>query len=161
MGDPARFRKFAAFIADTHPDRSLSIADVASGKGQLHAALYQHGYLDVMSYDRRKRNATIRRGFKYEWFDWNHAPRNYDLVVAMHPDQGTDHALAYACKHRVPFMICPCCVMPSAVEYGGLEGSYTDWKRHLIEYAKGQRMTVKDVALDFGGRNSVLYGEPR
>lgn len=40
MGDPARFRHFADFIAARFPDRSAHIADVAGGKGQLHATSY-------------------------------------------------------------------------------------------------------------------------
>ena len=160
MGDPARFRHFARLIAELYPDRSARIADVASGKGQLQAALRQIGYVNVTSWDNRKRNATGRRGYRFGRFYHQSVSEKYDLVIAMHPDEGTDESIAYAARVRVPFVVCPCCVLPSATTFGGRQGSFTDWKRHLIGFAKSRRMIVNHSRLEFRGRNEVLHGVP-
>jgi SAM-dependent methyltransferase len=159
MGDRSRFRLFAQLIAERFPDRKARIADVACGKGQLHSELHLLGYRNVVSWDKRKRN--LRRlsvGFRYEWFDYRNAPRGYDLVVGMHPDEGTDHIILYAAKHKVPFLVCPCCVLPSAAEYGGQRACYTDWMRHLVGLARSRRMTTDTVSLPMDGRKQVIVG---
>lgn len=160
MGDPARFRAFACLISRSIP-ADARIADVAGGKGQLQAALRQLGFRDVTSWDKRPRYARGRRGYHYGYFHHQGMPR-YDAVVALHPDQGTDHALLYCLERGVPGLICPCCVMPSAVTYGGVPGSYRDWCRHLEGLVKEARVPFSWEKLPMRGRNRVLLvGECR
>lgn len=161
MGDPARFRLFADAIGRSFPDRSLAIADVAGGKGGLRAALSRLGYGDVVSWDVRHRNAKCRRHVHYGLFDHRSAPRAYGLVVGMHPDQATDHIILYAIRHRRPFAVVPCCVMPSGAGYGGARADFVGWTRHLANLAREGRMDVTLTSLPMRGRNLVIAGCPR
>lgn len=112
MGDPRRFHAFAEVIVK-HLHPSMAIADVAGGKGYLQAALRERGFRSITTWDRRRRTPMTRLGHRYDWFVWDRAP-GYDAIVAMHPDEATDHAILYAGHHRIPALICPCCVRPSA-----------------------------------------------
>jgi hypothetical protein len=158
MGDSKRFRLFAEMITQFFPERDASIADVASGKGQLQAILRQSGYRDIVSWDKRHRNAKTRRGYHYGHFDYRSAPRGYELVIGMHPDEGTDHIIQYACKHRTPFIVCPCCVKPSASTFQAI--GYDGWMGHLIGLAEAGRMAVDVISLPMEGRKEVIIGRP-
>jgi hypothetical protein len=155
MGDKSRFRLFADLIASRIP-HSAKIADVASGRGQLQAELYRRDYRSVVSWDTRGRNFGPRRNYHGGLFDYRSAPRDYDAVVGMHPDAGTDHIIAYAVRRRVPFIVCPCCVLPSASKMEDI--GYDGWIRHLTGMAAG--FTVERIVLPMAGRNLVLAGEP-
>lgn len=131
MGDPRRFDEFAKLVAK-HVPTNARIFDVASGRGCLQAALHQLGYRNVLSWDKRKRNATRRAGYRYGYFD--HTTRaECDAVVAMHPDEATDHAVLYAVERGVKAIVCPCCVKPSAATYlgGGDRKSWHAWLDRL------------------------------
>ena len=130
------------------------IADVASGKGYLRAALHQLGYRHIESWDRRQRCAG-GRSYRYGYFQWDQAPRNYGAVIAMHPDEGTDHAVLYAAERRVPGAICPCCIKPSAVSYWG-QYSYGAWCAHLESLAVTRGASVAWKRLPITGRSLVM-----
>lgn len=158
MGDRRRFDLFGALCArNLSPD--MRIADVAAGKGLLRANLYQRGFRNVTCWDKRKRNARPRSGYRYGYFDFKSAP-DYDAVIAMHPDDGTDHAIMYGIKRRVPVIVCPCCVRPSAATYWGAHGCYEDWMTHLVKLAERGRMDVIETALEMTGRSRVLILRP-
>ena len=157
MGAPSRFRLFADMIADRFATET-EIADVASGGGQLQAELRLRGFPNVTSWDRRPRNAKTRRGYIYGHFDYRSAPRKYGLVVGMHPDGATDQIVAYAAKHRCPFVVCPCCVIPSATQFHGV--GYDEWVCHLRQIA-ADAIDVETLQLPMDGRNLVLVGQPK
>lgn len=158
MGDRRRFDLFGGLVArNLRPE--MSIADVAAGKGALRANLYQRGFWNVTSWDKRKRRARGKAGYRYGYFDHRSAPA-YDAVVAMHPDGGTDEAIVYAGERRVPAIVCPCCVVPSAATYWGSHGSYEQWMRHLISLAERHRLDVAETVLPMMGRNRVLILRP-
>lgn len=158
MGDRRRFDAFADLIArNITPD--IPVADVAGGSGGLRAALHQRGFRDVDSWDKRHRNARGKKGYIYGLFDWRNAPRGYKAVVAMHPDEGTDNALLYALRERVPFIICPCCVKPSGAKFSG--NQYGEWLEHLAAIGRAGRFSVTEACLPIRGRNIVLIGRPR
>lgn len=156
MGDPARFRTLADLVEDRWPDRGLRIADVAGGKGSLNAEMYRRGYRNVVTYDKRKDRWTIRKHYRFELFTVE-AERGFQLVLGMHPDEGTDQCIAYAARHRVPFVIVPCCVRPSAYEYDWNR----PWRNHLIRVARGEGFEVERVELPITGANIGLIGMPR
>ena len=160
MGDSHRFHLFADLVAERFPDRRLAIADVAAGKGKLKGELYRRGYGRVTAWDRRHKLAKRRPGQVYQLFDYRNAPRDYRLVIGMHPDEATDHIILYAIKHRVPFVVCPCCALPSASAYVGGKGDFNPWLRHLIEVARAGRMKVETLELPMAGRNTALIGSP-
>ena len=149
-------------MADVIAERipvSAMVADVASGKGQLQANLYQRGYRRIVSWDVRWRNAGPRRNYRLGLFDYKSAPRDYQAVVGMHPDAGTDHIICYAAKHRVPFVVCPCCVLPSARKFEAV--GYTGWVDHLSNMAVDSGFDVEEISLPMNGRNIVLAGMPK
>lgn len=159
MGDSRRFELFGALCGrNLHPQ--MRIADVAAGKGYLQANLHERGFVHVESWDRRPRMAKGRRTYRYGYFNYRTAPK-YDAVVALHPDEGTDHAILYAGIQRVPAIICPCCATPSAVAYWGARGGYVEWMRHLIRLAESCALHVTHTELRMTGRNQVLILRPR
>jgi hypothetical protein len=159
MGDPARFRLMADLIAIEFPDRSAEVADVAGGKGYLKAELYRRGYRRVTCWDRRHRHAKGRPGQRYQLFDHANAPRGYDLVVALHSDEATDHAILYAAHRRVPCVVCPCCITPSAEPYKGRR-TWDAWNAHLVTLALTNRMRVTTLTLPMAGRAFVMIARP-
>lgn len=166
MGDRRRHVEFAALIARNFPNRDARIADVAGGKGYLRAELHRLGYHKVETWDRCKASSrrTHRQGYHHALFDYRAAPA-YDLVVGMHPDGGTDHIIMYGKTRRVPFAVCPCCVIPSAVPYGGVIGPATwradnhEWTAHLLRLARCMDTFV--TALPIKGRNAVIVARPQ
>lgn len=161
MGDSRRFSLFADLIASNWP-ASRFVCDVAGGKGYLQAALYGHGFRNVISWDKRPKYSKGLRAkhYRYGYFDYRSAPIDYELVVGMHPDQGTDHIVSYAVKHRVPFAICPCCILPSAQAYFYPSNSYKHWCDHLAGLAERAGFRVTATSLPMAGRNEVLLGWP-
>lgn len=155
MGAPSRFRLMADLIESRLPVNS-KIADVAGGKGQLQAELYRRGFGSVISWDTRPKYAGPRRMYQHALFDYRSAPRGYDAVIGMHPDQGTDHIIAYAAKHRVPFIVCPCCILPSAAKFEGI--GFLAWISHLTAKAISAGFIIEQTELPMAGRNIVLAG---
>jgi hypothetical protein len=155
MGDTARFRAFADFVADRWPDREMRIADVAGGKGYLNAELFRRGYRNVITYDKRKDRWTIRKHYRYELFTAN-SERGFELVLGMHPDEATDQIIAYAARRRVPFAIVPCCARPSAYPYDWSR----PWRNHLIRLARAEGFEVERSILPITGAAVVLVGDP-
>ncbi len=159
MGDSRRFDLFADVVARRFLNRAASIADVAGGKGLLRGALHRRGFGRVVTIDRRQRLAKGRPGTRYGLFDGAREPAGFDLVVGMHPDAATDHIIVYAARHGVPFAVCPCCVIPSALPFAG-PTSYAGWTRHLARLACGFGFDVEDLELPMRGCATVLVGHP-
>jgi len=157
MGDSRRFSAFADLIERNFAP-TLAVADIAGGKGHLQAKLRKRGFGNVVSWDRRPKYAGPRRCYHFGLFDFRSAPRGYDLVVGMHPDEATDHIVMYAAKHRIPFAVCPCCVKPSATRYEGYR--YEHWLQHLASLAEAARFRVTEAGLPISGRSAVLIGWP-
>jgi hypothetical protein len=157
LGDSRRFRLFAERIAANIP-AAARVADVAGGKGRLQAELRKLGYADVTTYDKRRECSCGRPGYVYGWFRWDQ-PAGFDAVVALHPDEGTDHALLYAISNRVPAVVCPCCISPSGAAYGG-NRTYPAWFAHLVRLAQRGRMRVTTAKLAMTGRNDVIIATP-
>lgn len=157
MGDSRRFDLFGALIA-RNLDPAMHVADVAAGKGYLQASLRERGFRNVESWDRRRRMAKARPMYRYGYFDHRSAP-DYDAVVAMHPDEATDHAILYAGDRRVPAIICPCCAKPSAAAYWGAN-CFRAWMDHLVALARREQLHVTLAELRMVGRNQVLILRP-
>lgn len=158
MGDKRRFDLMAKLIAE-HIPTTASIVDVAGGKGYLKAALYEHGYKNVTTIDKRNKNSKGRNGYKWGYFHFESSD-HYDAVVAMHPDEGTDHAILYAGRNNVPCIVCPCCVKPSAVFYRGSH-KYTDWVTHLKKLGTDNGLVVEERNLRMTGKRLVLIFKPK
>lgn len=160
MGDARRFDYFADLINREFGNmKGSSVVDVAGGKGLLQAALRQRQFNNVTSWDKRHNYASRRRFYKYGYFDFNSAPDNYNLVVGMHPDEGTDHIVCYAIKQHVPFVVCPCCIKPSALSYKGVH-DYRAWCGWLSAIARAAKFEVKEFDLKIRGCSKVIMGRP-
>jgi len=139
----------------------VRIADVAGGKGHLQAALRSHGYADIVTFDKRPKMAKRHRQkfYRYEWFSFAKHRKEFGLVVAMHPDEGTDHSILYAVNNRVPFLVCPCCITPSATAFWDRK-NFATWVAHLERLALATHELRRET-LAIAGRSLVLVGTPR
>ena len=154
MGDTRRFHLLAQ-LALKHIPLGANVVDIAGGKGYLQAALRQAGYTQVTSWDKRPKYANSRRRlYRYGYFDWQRAP-NYGAVVAMHPDEGTDHAVLYAASRGLPGLICPCCIKPDAVAFWQ-NYKFDLWCRHLEGLALRYERQVIWTRLPMNGRSEVM-----
>lgn len=158
MGDARRFDEFAKLV-ERHLAKDMKIVDVAAGKGYLRAAMYQRGYRNVTCWDKRPRCAKPRSGYRYGYFDYKTAPQ-YDAVVAMHPDEGTDQVVLYAVTRGILAIVCPCCAKPSASTFWGSKSSYGDWTAHLEVLARKHGADVAWEKLPINGRNRVMIIRP-
>ena len=134
----------------------MRIADVAGGKGYLRSNLEEKGFSGVETWDKRFKHTAGKQIYRY--FDYKTAPK-YDAVIGMHPDEGTDHIIMYAGLNKVPAIICPCCVKPSAAMYWG-NHKYKLWLEHLKKLAASLNLKVEEVKLKIVGRNDVLMLTP-
>lgn len=160
MGDSRRFDLLADLVARRFPRRGLRVADVAGGAGGLQVALRARGFADVTTYDRCAASRRSRGVTAYVdgWFSHAEGAR-YDLVVGMHPDEGTDHAVLYATRNRVPFVLCPCCVKPHAAPLRGAR-DFRSWVAHLTRLANDGGHRVEQALLPMRGMGTVLVGTP-
>jgi len=157
MGDSRRFHLFAQCIKSNFPNAS-SIADVAGGKGYLNLALKNLGYKRVVTFDTRGKFRVNGIEYHTKLFD-STVPNEYDLLVGMHPDEATDHIIVEAGKRRIPFLIVPCCVKPSAITFWG-NHVRRHWFAHLVKLAESFNMQVNKTTLRMNGRNEVFIGIP-
>lgn len=158
MGDSRRFDLMAKVI-EKHIPKSFHIGDIASGKGYLQAAMRQLGYKSITSWDKRNKNAKNRNGYRYGYFKWN-TKEKFNAIVAMHPDEATDHCIKYAIKNRCPVIICPCCVKPDA-EIFNEKHCYSNWINHLKRMAIKGGMNVIETRLPMNGKSIVLIIKPK
>ncbi len=154
MGDVRRFDKMSEFVSRNLYKKDAKIADVAAGQGALQMALKEKGFKNVVSFDKRKKHYGGNR--RYQYFDYR-TKEKFDAVVAMHPDEGTDHALMYAIEHHVPAFICPCCVKPDAVTYWGSSCDYHAWTKHLEQLARKAGREVTWHQLKIQGRRDLMW----
>lgn len=165
MGDSRRFDLFAKLIKK-HIPIDYKIADVSAGKGYLQIALKEQGYKNITSFDKRNkksRRVSTGKNYKYRYFSYNIEDK-FDVVVAMHPDEGTDHAIMYGIKNRVPVIVCPCCIKPSATaaEFSRKNANQKNWLSHLKSIGERNNMTVIETVLTpMTGKRLVLIFKPK
>jgi hypothetical protein len=150
-------------VSDTFP-RAASIADVAGGHGDLSYWLALGGrdptIIDPraarlpkrMQRDLRKRqtrgervNPIRRMVERVEHADLS----QFDLVVALHPDQATEPTVLACVASGVDFAIVPCCVFP----IGRTRYTQDGWVNYLTSLAPGSHR----ARLPISGANMVIY----
>lgn len=165
MGDRTRAEVFASFIWKTFPE-AVSIADVAGGHGDLSYWLAISGrdptIIDPrtarlpkwIQRDLRKRRLRgertnlIRRVLaSVEDVDL----RDFDLVVALHPDQATEPTILGCLEGGVDFAVVPCCVFPVDQTRYTQEG----WVDYLVTLAPG----TQRARLPIRGANLVVFSK--
>lgn len=163
VNDKRRFRAFADFIHKTYP-HVHTVADVAGGHGNVSYYLHELGYDATVIYDRDThlprrmhralRKQSVKQGrlieiprvvSKVQHVDL----RPFDLIVGLHPDEATEHAVRAAIKHDKDFAIVPCCVFP----IDGVKRSREDWREYLISLSSD----ISTARLPIEGANIVVY----
>jgi len=91
-------------------------------------------------------------------------------IIALHPDEATGDIVDLAVKHRIPFVVVPCCVFSRLFpmrfkpvrqaigtlarnETRGVVSTYED----LIEYLLDKDESIKITKMDFDGANLALW----
>lgn len=163
MGDGRRFKEFAAFIEQTFPE-AYNIVDVAGGHGDLAFCLHGLGKRPVIVDPREARfSGRIRRALRKEAIRTgkvvqmerrctrvqNVDLREFDLIVALHPDEATEPVLRSAIAHGIDFAVVPCCVFP----LDGTKRSQAEWLRYLASLEPG----IVQTELPIVGANVVLW----
>ncbi len=165
MGDRARAEVFASFIWKTFPE-AVSIADVAGGHGDLSYWLAIGGreptiidpraarFPKWIQRDLRKRrlrgertNPIRRVVASVEDVELG----EFDLVVALHPDQATEPTILGCLASGVDFAIVPCCVFPLDQTRYTREG----WVSYLVSLAPG----IQSSRLPIRGANLAIFSK--
>lgn len=185
MGDPQRFDALASFIEARVSDKSVKIADVAAGKGQLSLALKRRGYKHITAFEPCPRQ-KLKGAIQLKTCQFTNGDC-FDIIIGMHPDQATDVILDEACKSstrrpdakRSAVILVPCCALPNRWKFTVLEhrklcfsgkktmpnvppnrqdDNYYRWLNHLVLESKSRGLMLKRAELPISGRNIVLYG---
>ena len=84
--------------------------------------------------------------------------RRVSALVALHPDEATGEIVEQAVRHRIPFVVIPCCVFarlfPNRTTKDGRPvSSYED----LLDFLQEQDPSIQRAQLSFGGKNIALW----
>jgi hypothetical protein len=79
-------------------------------------------------------------------------------LVALHPDEATGEIVEQAVKHRIPFVVVPCCVFARLfpnrkTKDGRPVSSYED----LLDFLQEQDLSIQRTEMSFGGKNIALW----
>ena len=151
-GDPARFQVVAEFIHNHYGNAVRFIADVAGGQGMLCRILQKKHNYDCEVVDSRGwtlRGVANRR----EDFDASMA-EYYDLVIGLHPDEGT-RPVAKAALIR-PVILIPCCNFWSEEKLG-----QTELLEAIEDYYYKSQVTFQRIIFPFKGpKNIGIVSDP-
>lgn len=152
-------------LGGAHSWKGLTVLDVGGGRGQLSDLLVEKGAHCILV-DPRVAPARPERFVRLQAsFDWEkglpahvlEAGRRVDLVLAMHADQGTEHALRFALRHSCAYAIVPCCVYPTLnPERCFKDGGVRKWST-FVKYLLSLDSEAQMVRLSFSGRSVVIY----
>ena len=78
-------------------------------------------------------------------------------IVALHPDEATGLIVEHAIKHRIPFVVVPCCVFSRIFSSRRLHGKLVETYEELIEWLLGLDGSIQVAQLPFGGANKVIF----
>jgi len=84
--------------------------------------------------------------------------RQASALVALHPDEATGEIVEQAVKHRIPFVVVPCCVFARLFPHrntkdGRSVSSYDD----LLDFLQDQDPSIQRTKLSFGGKDYALW----
>lgn len=149
MGDKRRFQVTVDLFSSIFKNKNLKIADIAGGKGYLRLALLEKGYKHVTTFDPLIRKERVKKGIYIpRKFNYKLHSKDFDLIIALHPDEATDHAVFT----HLPGLIVPCCIKPSVVSFNK-KYTFKNWLDHLSSLIIRNYEVKK---LGFDGRNTGL-----
>lgn len=76
-----------------------------------------------------------------------------DMIVALHAHGCNMQIVDVCAKYGMGFVLMPCCVIDEPIE----KRPGVNWHESLVEYAKSKGLDVKQVELNFAGKNVVIY----
>lgn len=84
--------------------------------------------------------------------------KRVSALVALHPDEATGEIVEQAVKHRIPFLVVPCCVFARlfpkrTTQDGRPVSSYED----LLDFLQEKDPSIRRTPLSFGGKNIALW----
>lgn len=83
---------------------------------------------------------------------------NCSAIIALHPDEATGLIVEHAVKHRIPFVVVPCCVFSRIFSSrykpnGELVQTYDD----LLEWLSSKDPSIRVETLPFDGANRIVF----
>jgi hypothetical protein len=161
MGDKKRNRIFTEFIRHTFSNHDR-VADVAGGNGELGFLLQNELNREVTVVDPGVRPfPKWIRDYLDESNQGTLEPRRlktrvdevdfkqFNLIVAMHPDEATEPAIRAAISFGIDFAVVPCCPFP-------LEGK-KQFGKEWIRYLAALAPDIRTTRLGFSGPNTCLW----
>ena len=86
--------------------------------------------------------------------------RECTAVVGMHPDEATDPIIELAMRYGKPWAVVPCCVFPNTFKRTLPDGRPVRKYDEFCQYIRGISKDVREIELDFEGRNKMYYWIP-
>ena len=77
-------------------------------------------------------------------------------IVALHPDEATGLIVEHAVKHKIPFVVVPCCVFSRLFGSRRLRGKLVETYDELVEYLMNKDPSIECSLLPFAGANKVI-----
>ena len=78
-------------------------------------------------------------------------------IVALHPDEATGLIVEHAVKHKIPFVVVPCCVFSRLFGSRRLKGKLVETYDELVEYLMNKDPSIECSLLPFAGANKVIF----
>jgi hypothetical protein len=84
--------------------------------------------------------------------------RQTSALVALHPDEATGEIVQQAVKHRIPFVVVPCCVFARLFpERQTNNGQSVSSYENLLEYLQELDTSIQRTHFGFAGKNIALW----
>ena len=84
--------------------------------------------------------------------------RQTSALVALHPDEATGEIVQQAVKHRIPFVVVPCCVFARLFpERQTNNGQSVSSYESLLEYLQELDTSIQRTQFGFAGKNIALW----
>jgi hypothetical protein len=84
--------------------------------------------------------------------------RQTSALVALHPDEATGEIVQQAVKHRIPFVVVPCCVFARLFpERQTNNGQSVSSYENLLEYLQELDTSIQRTQFGFAGKNIALW----
>ena len=84
--------------------------------------------------------------------------KRVSALVALHPDEATGEIVEQAVKHRIPFVVVPCCVFARLFpERNTQDGRPVSSYEDLLDFLQEKDPSIQRTPLSFGGKNIALW----
>ena len=84
--------------------------------------------------------------------------RRVSALVALHPDEATGEIVEQAVKHRIPFVVVPCCVFARLFPNRKTnDGKPVSTYEDLLDFLQEQDPSIQRTEMSFGGKNIALW----